>query len=132
EDSGIEEYIALLVVIVPLAADDHEIRVGIEACAGARVMRTTAYPHVFTERPTRPPTQLRDERGRQIHTDGAMGFALARHGVDQAIEIFMPIARGACALIHEIDVHGDPWDVADAQGHGLLLRFAVGRLSAVS
>src|SRR5215831_2680223 len=117
-------------MIAPLAADDHEIRVGIEASAGARVMRTTAHPHVFTERPTRPPTQPCDERGRQIHTDGAMGFALARHGVYQAIEIFMPIARGARTLIHEIDVHGDTWDVADAQGHGLLLCFAVESLSA--
>src|SRR5215510_15120158 len=66
-----------------------------------------------------------------MHTEGAMGFALARHGVDQAIEIFMPIAGGARALMHEIDVHRDPWDVADVQGHSLLL-FAVGSLSACS
>jgi hypothetical protein len=58
-----------------------------------------------------------------------MGFALACHGVHEAIEIFMPIASGARTLMHEIDVHGDPWDITDAQGHGLLL-YAVGQRTA--
>src|SRR4029450_9834279 len=64
--------------------------------------------------------QLEDETGRQIDADAAMVFTLARHGIDQAVEVFMALRGGAleCQIFH----HCKPGRRQDGMGTHEALR----------
>src|SRR5215510_2064679 len=82
-------------MVLPPATDDHQVRIRIEALTSVLSVRPTEDLGILAEHLTVTAPQLGDETGRQIDTDAAMVFTLARHGIDQAVEVFMALRGGA-------------------------------------
>jgi hypothetical protein len=111
---GIQEYIASLVMVLPPATDAHQVGIRIEAFTSVRSVRPTEDFGVLAEHLTATAPQLEDENGRQIDADAAMVFTLARHGVDQTVEVFMALRGGA--LECQIFRHCKPGRRQDGMG----------------